>query len=605
MGQPLSDLTRHTEKLGTLEMNRRQLLKRTAVLGLTIPTMGALIAACAEDDDEVADDADAVAEEPETDDEPEVDTDDDVEEDEPEETDDEDEEEVEETDDEDEVDEPADDDELPEEERYGGSLYATIVGDPPQLDMMAGTQILMRYVATHMVENLFTRDDEFQIIPDLADTHEVSDDGMTNTVVIREGVTFHNGEDMTSIDVIASIERFMDISGMGNTFAESVDDVEEIDDYTIEVHMNTPLGTFAPMLASHMGGGCPIYPASVIEESEEGMPINDVVSTGPYKLVEWVPDTHVHMERFEDYARRDEEPMGYGGGKKQYVDEIFFVPVPDEASRIAGIQAGDFHFLDDISPDHLSTFENDDNVIAEPEPFTWMSLVLNTQEGIMSDIRMRQALQACLNHEEILRAGYGDHFRLDPSLILQEMVWHTESGGELYDQRDPDKAERLMEEAGYDGEEITFLTTNEYQDRYNASLMAAQQMRDVGMNVVEDVYDWATVGERRADPELWDLFYTSIGGIDPALTVFVASTTWPGWWDTERKVELAAQLRQETDFDARYELFEELQAVFYEEVPVIKLGDIYQIYARSAELRGFVPLIQQSAFLWNIWFDER
>ncbi|TVR70789.1 MAG: hypothetical protein EA415_12485, partial [Sphaerobacteraceae bacterium] len=207
--------------------------------------------------------------------------------------------------------------------------------------------------------------------------------------------------------------------------------------------------------------------------------------------------------------------------------------------------------------------------------------------------------------EEILRAGYGDHFRLDPSLILQEMVWHTEAGGELYDQRDPEKAESLMEEAGYDGEEITFLTTNEYQDRYNASLMAGQQMRDVGMNVVEDVYDWATVGERRADPELWDLFYTSIGGIDPALTVFVASTTWPGWWDTERKVDLAAQLRQETDFDARYALFEELQEVFYEEVPVIKLGDIYQIYARSSELRGFVPLIQQGAFLWNVWFDER
>jgi peptide/nickel transport system substrate-binding protein len=600
MERPLSNLEALAEKLDSARISRRLLLKRTAVLGVSLPTMGALIAACADDDDVLDDDPeDVAAEEPDDDTEEVVETDDepvedDTAEDEPDEEDDV---EVE-------ADEP-DDDELPEEQRYGGSLYATIVGDPPQLDMMAGTQILMRYVATHMVENLFTRDDEFQIIPDLADTHEVSDDGLTNTVVLRQGVPFHNGEEMTSADVIASIERFMDISGMGNTFAESVDSIEEVDDYTVEVHMNTPLGTFAPMLASHMGGGCPIYPASVIDEAEEGMPINDVVSTGPYRLVEWVPDTHVHTERFEDYAARDEEPLGYGGGKKQYLDEIYFVPIPDEASRIAGLQAGDFHFLDDISPDHIATFEGDPNVVADPEPFTWMSLVLNTAEGIMSDIRMRQALQACLNHEEILRAGYGDHFRLDPSLILQEMVWHTEAGGELYDQRDPDRAMQLMDEAGYDGEEITFLTTNEYQDRYNASLMAAQQMRDVGMNVVEDVYDWATVGERRADPELWDLFYTSIGGIDPALTVFVASNTWPGWWDTDRKVDLAAQLREETDFDVRYELFEQLQELFYEEVPVIKLGDIYQIYARSTAVRGFVPLIQQSAFLWNVWLDER
>jgi peptide/nickel transport system substrate-binding protein len=490
-----------------------------------------------------------------------------------------------------------------EEARFGGTLYTTLVGDPPQLDMMAGTQILMRFVSTHMVENLFTRDDEFQVIPELADTHEVSDDGLTNTVTLRQGVPFHNGDEMTARDVVACIERWTEISGMGGTWSESVDDIEQIDDYTIEVHMNTPLGTFAPMLANRMGGGCPIYPADLIE-GVGSQPFNDVVSTGPYRLVEWVADTHVHMERFEDYASRDEEPRGYGGGKKQYLDEIYFIPVPDEASRIAGLQAGDYHFLDDISPDHLETFEDDPNIIAEPEPFTWMSLVLNTAEGVMSDVRMRQAVQACLNHEEILRAGYGDHFRLDPSLILQEMVWHTESGGELYDQRDPDRAQQLMEEAGYDGETITFLTTSEYTDRYNASMMAAQQMQDVGMNVETDVYDWATVGERRADPELWDLFYTSIGGIDPALTVFVASTTWPGWWDTDRKVDLAAQLREETDFDARYELFEELQQVFYEEVPVIKLGDIYQIYARSNRLQGFVPLIQQGSFLWNTWLED-
>ena len=599
MERSLSGVASLSSKLENTQFSRRALLKKSAVLGVSLPTMAALISACAEDDD-VVDDEDIAAEEPEDDDEveeeeePDVETDDEPEEDDVEEEPDEEDDDVEE--------EPVDD-ETPEEERYGGSLYTTLVGDPPQLDMMAGTQILMRFVSTHMNENLFTRDDDFQIIPELADTHEVSDDGLLNTVVLREGVPFHNGEEMTAADVIASMDRWMEISGMGGTFAESVDDVEQVDDYTIEVHMNTPLGTFAPMLANRMGGGCPIYPASIVEGAGPE-PINDVVSTGPYKLVEWVSDTHVHMERFEEYAARDSEPMGYGGLKKQYVDEIFFIPVPDEAARIAGLQAGDYHFLDDISPDHLETFEGDDDIIANPEPFTWMSLVLNTQEGIMSDVRMRQALQACLNHEEILRAGYGDHFRLDPSLILQEVVWHSDAGGELYDQRDPDRAQQLMEEAGYDGEEITFLTTSEYTDRYNASMMAAQQMEDVGMNVVTDVYDWATVGERRADPELWDLFYTSIGGMDPALTVFVASTTWPGWWDTDRKVELAAQLREETDFDARYELFEQLQELFYEEVPVIKLGDIYQIYARSTKLQGFKPLIIQGSFLWNCWLEE-
>ncbi len=579
LGQIADDCVRKT-------LTRRRFMQLSGAVAGTA-TVGTLLAAC-----EVDDDDDDVAPEPDDDDVDPVDEpdDDDTDDDEP----------IEEPDD-DEDDDVADPDD--EEARYGGSLYTTIIGDPPQLDMMAGTQILMRFVACHMVENLFTRDAEYAVVPELADTHEVSDDGLLNTVVLREGVPFHNGDVMTSDDVIASINRWTEISGLGGTWNESVDSIEQIDDHTIEFHMNTPLGTFAPMMANRMGAGCPIYPAEIVEGAGPE-PINDVVSTGPYRLVEWVADTHVHTERFEEYASRDEEPSGYGGGKKQYLDEIFFVPVPDEASRIAGLQTGEYHFLEDLSPDQLEVFEDDDDVVAEPEPFTWMSLVFNTREGIMSDVRMRRAVQACLNHDEIMRAGYGDHFRLDPSLIMQEMVWHTTAGGELYDQRDVDRAQQLLEEAGYDGETIIFLTTSEYTDRYNASLMAAQQMRDAGMNVEEDVYDWATVGERRADPELWDLFYTSIGGIDPALIVFIAQDTWPGWWDTEPKQELAAQLREETDFDARYALWEEMHELFYEEVPVIKLGDIYQIYARSANLHGFEPHILQGAFLWNTWLEE-
>ena len=578
------------------ELTRRQFMNRAVALGISVPSVAALLAACETDDDDVVDD-DIDDEAPAVD----TDTDDDVADDIEPETDDETDVDDEDPDVDDEVDDDIDD--APGEGEYGGRLEVALVGEPPSLDIMTGTQAIMRFMMPHAVEFLFTWDDDFAIIPELADTHEVNDDGMLNIVNLREGVPFHNGDEMVADDVIASIEQWTDISGLGQTWNESIDDIEIVDDYTIEFHMSNPLGTFGQMLA-RMGQGCPIYPAEEAEAADE-TGVDEVIGTGPYQVVEHEPDQHLLMERFEDYAYRDEEPDGYGGRKYAYVDEIRFVPVPDEAARIAGIQAGDYHFIEEVAPDHFDTLDQDENVVAEPEPYNWATFVFNTREGIMTDQTIRQAAQAALNHEEILQAGYGEgFFRLDPSLMFEETAWHSTVGEDLYNVNDPERAQQLLEEAGYDGEPIRFLTTQEYMDHYNNSLVGIQQLEDAGFNVEPEFFDWATVGERRADPELWDIFTTGISGADPALLAPFATTEWPGWWDSDGKVDIINRLQEESDFDARYELFEELQQLFYEEAPLIKLGDAMRISARSANLHGFIPIIQLSAFLWNTWLDE-
>jgi peptide/nickel transport system substrate-binding protein len=188
--------------------------------------------------------------------------------------------------------------------------------------------------------------------------------------------------------------------------------------------------------------------------------------------------------------------------------------------------------------------------------------------------------------------------------MFQETAWHTTAGEELYNRNDPDAARELLEEAGYDGEPVRFLTTQEYMDHYNNSMIGIQQLEDAGFNMEPEFFDWATVGQRRADPELWDIFTTGISGADPALMVPIATPNWPGWWSTDRKIELVNQLQQESDFDTRFEIFEELQLLMYEEAPFIKLGDAYRISARSTRVQNFVPLIQLSPFLWNVWLED-
>lgn len=579
------------------QLTRRQLLKRAAATALAVPTVSALLAACAEDveddaEDDETDDTEVAATEQEDEEQAEEEPED---EESPEE---EPEEEAEET-----TEEEGDD--QPEDERYGGTLNVATIGEPPTLDVHQTTAVTANFNCWQMYEPLFTWDEDFVLMPELAEDFEVADDGLLITVHLREGVNFHNGEVMTSEDVLASIERWSELSGLADGLMEATDEISIVDDLTMEFQMNEPFGPFGTMLARQLQG-CAIHPKSVIDESDDTS-LAEYIGTGPYRFVEHQPDRHIHYERFDDYTDRPDPPSGYGGSKARYLDEMFFQPVPDEAARVAGLQSDDYQYLETIAPDHFDTLEDDDRVVVEllPPP-NWSTLVVNTAEGIMSDQTIRQALQAALNHEEMAIAGYGEgFFRLDPGIMTQETPWHSTVGEELYSPADPERARELLDEAGYDGEPIVLMATEEYTEFYNNAVVAQQQLEDAGFTIDLQVNDWATLIERRSDPAEWDVFTTWISfRIDPAQHAFIAGTSWPGWWDSEQKLEIVGRLNREIEFEDRFAALEELQELFYEEVPLIKVADKREVNARSPRMQNFVPLVQLTAAFYNVWLED-
>lgn len=370
-------------------LSRRQLLQRAILLGAAAPLMTTLLSACGETDDGGND----AAGEPEEDDsEATEDSAEPVED-----------EEVEPgegdegaTGDDDESDETDED-----ESRFGGRLQVALIGEPPTLDVHQTTATVVGYVTWHVYEPLFTWDADFELMPELAESHEVSDDGLTNIVTLRSGVPFHNGDELTSADVVASIERWGGIGGPGATLLNSINEINETDEETIEFQMDEPLGIFTTLL-SRQSQGCGIYPQSVIESAGDE-PISDFIGTGPYRFVEHQADQHILLERFDEYVSQTGDSSGYAGTKHQYVDEISFVPVPDEAARIAGLQAGDYHLIDSIASDHLETLEEDPNVVAEKLDSDGIAaIVMNTSSGPLAEVELRRAVQAALDHEPIL-----------------------------------------------------------------------------------------------------------------------------------------------------------------------------------------------------------
>jgi peptide/nickel transport system substrate-binding protein len=189
--------------------------------------------------------------------------------------------------------------------------------------------------------------------------------------------------------------------------------------------------------------------------------------------------------------------------------------------------------------------------------------------------------------------------------MTTDTVWNSQVGAELYNIGDPDRAQELLDEAGYDGTPVRIMTTQEYQHQYNQAVMLEQQLNDAGFEVELEVFDWATLTERRNDQGAWDIFTTSFSfRVDPIQLPMLQGTTWPGWWATDEKVELTQRLERETEFEDRYEVLEQIQELFYEEAPQVKIGDSLELSARSPFVQNFTTPTQLQPAFWNIWLDE-
>ena len=493
----------------------------------------------------------------------------------------------------------------------GGTLRVATIGDPPHLDEHQSTAEIIALIGFCAYEGLFTYDASYQPIPELVETHTVSEDGLTHTMALRKGVKFHNGEELKAADAIASVERWGRISGVGKRLMETVGALEQVDDSTIKFTLTQPYGSILIALA-HNTQACTIHPKSVLDAAGDA-PITDAanyIGTGPYRIVEWQRDAAIRLERFTEYqSSPGDAPVGYGGKKFAYVDKIEFIPVPDEAARVAGLQAGDYHLGMDIGNDQYEVLKDSAGVVAEIlTPTNWDVFFLNWKSPMMGNLAMREAVQAAFDHKPMLQSGRGsDEFiRLDPGLMMQQTPWYSKAGEERYNVNNPDLAKQKLQEAGYAGEPLRFMTTQEYSYMYGEAIVAKQQLENVGITVDLQVMDWATVLERRAIPEEWDMFGTGHGFVpDPTQISYVGQMNqYPGWWSSESSLALASQLAAEADFDVRKGIFDQIQTAHYTEIPAIKIGDSSNVSFRSDKLAGWDPQIERGLKFWNFWLDE-
>lgn len=468
------------------------------------------------------------------------------------------------------------------------TLEVAIIGEPQSLDPMVSTQDVVSIVTQHFVETLYTFDSGWEIVPLLAvDLPTISEDGRTYTIRLRDGITFHDGSTMDSADVVASLNRWLEVATRGRTVVDKVEAVTAVDPLTVEIRLSAP---YAPLLSllAFSNSAAAVYP----EEILGGDQLTDIVGTGPYRLVEHRPDQFIQVAKFDGFVSREEPSDGNGGARQQLVDEIRFVPVPDPNTRVEGLMSGQFDYADGLPVEAYDRIAGSDT--AEPvllENFGWPVWAINHKAGLLTDANVRKALLAAMPFDDMLFAAFGDDkfFKVDGAMYPEGWPWRVEDGLELYNQNDPEKAKEYLEAAGYDGTPLRILTSRQYEFHFKMAEVAQMMLEAAGFTVQMDVVDWATLGQRRDDPALWDVYISHSPFLpEPALTDMYAPSSRIGWAEPEKDAVWQA-FTSETDPAKRLALFGELQKWNLEDVGFIKVGNFAALQGKSRALKGVEP----------------
>ncbi|ASA25160.1 ABC transporter substrate-binding protein [Paenibacillus donghaensis] len=484
----------------------------------------------------------------------------------------------------------------PVPQEYKNELNIALTAQPPTLDSAMTVSAVALDTAGYIFEQLYTLNADYEPVPMLAESVDVSEDGLIYTFTLRQGVKFHNGKEMTSEDVVASMNRWVVTSSRAKVLLTNAK-FEAADTYKVKLTVESPSSDVLILIASQAQ-----FPAIMPKEIVEAAPaegITEYIGTGPYKFKEWKQDQYIQLVKYEDYQSVDSEPSGFAGRKDAPTENLIFHFVTDHSTRIAGVKTGKYDIADSIPIENYDELSIEKDLELLSFPGGALTAFLNTSEGLLADVKIRQAILAALNNDEILLASFAkpDLYSLSPGYLNTNQVqWANDAGKEYYNQANPEKAKELLAEAGYNGEEITLLTTKDYAEMYAATLVIQEQLRNIGMNVKVDSYDFPTFLETKNERSKWDLFVASTGYQITPPQLLAVNPDWAGLDNETVKNALKAIRGASTPELAKKE-WETLQAYLYELGSSTVIGHYNGIVAVSKSIEGFVNF--EAPIAWN------
>jgi len=501
--------------------------------------------------------------------------------------------------------------------RAGGTLtYATGDAEPTCLDPHVGGNYPQALVSTQYLESLVSKDSAGEIVPWLADSWEESDDGLSWTFTLRDGVSFTDGTPFDAAAVAANVAHLQDpetLSSTGYLALQKVTGVEAVDARTARFDLSEP---DSALLESLTQPWLAMESPEALERSQEAN-CESPVGTGPFVVESWTKQDRVVLSRNDDYSS---PPADASHDGPAHLDEVVWRFVPDSAARYAALQAGQVDVIDNVQPDTLVAAEKDDSLdeIDAPRPGAANRIELNSGKAPFDDERVRQAFITGVDvNDGIDSLFFGTAERsYSPLSSVEPLAYSDES---LFDV-DPDAAGDLLDEAGWTERDSDGYRTKggerlslEFPVSTNQSIPAEQSLfeqiqagaKQLGIEVVlspldlsswygalaENDYDLVSAPYTKVGPDVLRILYDT-AGITPAPSGYFANLAQLSDPDLDQLLTDAAQT---SDPDERADLYQQAQEIVLESYTVLPLYDQQNHYLVRSSVTGVRALPPVSA----------
>jgi peptide/nickel transport system substrate-binding protein len=487
--------------------------------------------------------------------------------------------------------------------------------DLAELDPTRGPNLVARIYQQMVFDTLFAFDSNLQPRPMMVESHSVSDDGLTYRFMLRPGLRFHDGSVVSSRDVVASIERWMNGTSIGGQLKARLAGMQIVDDRSFALTLNQRFGLVEFMLA---GPGAPI--AAVMREADarrpDNVPITRPIGSGPFRYVadERREGNRVVFERNAEYMPRNEPTDGLAGARHVKVDRIEWHIMPDATTAANALATGEVDFLEAVGPDLAGFLRRRNMTVRRIAALPTYAFVRpNFQLPPFSDLRARQALALLVDQDEMMPAVAGSDGRWSAchSLSVCGSVYGTEAGAEPYRRPNVERARQLLQEAGYRGEPLVLLGTTTLAPINAMTLVLARRLQDAGVNVDVQMTDFPTMLQRMHAQDRpigqggYHFFtYYAVGTswfhplMNLSLDLRCGERTWAGYPCDQQGEALRQAFFAAPDNDSRRAAFEAFQRRAWEYIPYIPAGQFDVFSAYRPNIDGIVD----SAFIayWNI-----
>ncbi len=479
----------------------------------------------------------------------------------------------------------------------GGTLVAAWAQDPVGLDPHKTSAYSSFQVLENVLDTLVTTDDAGKIVPSLATSWEVSDDGLNYTFHLRDGVKFSNGRALTADDVVYTYTRMLDPdTGSGNAYKlGGVDSVTAPDASTVVMTLKEPNASLLSHLAIDKTVGI-----IAKEDVEDGTINTQPHGTGPFMITDFQPGTSLTLER-NPYYWQDGLP---------YLDKVEIRIIPDESVRRTALLSGDVDWVISVPAQSVDQLKGESGVVVdEVAAGSYHYIGVNTVRNADSPLRLkevRQAISYAINRDNIAAAAQFGLATPTQDPIPSSSPWAYDYAPYAYN---PEKAKQLLADAGYpDGFSMEIMPTSQYPESVRAAQVIQSDLAAVGIDVTIRTLEWAQWLEEEGAGN-YDTYVCSWNVlVDPDDFFYAQHKTGEVFnftgYSNAKVDELLDQGRQTQGFDARYPIYQQINKMIVDDAPYIYLYNPDQINAYRDYVKGFAARSDQAIRFVSAWLDK-